>query len=208
MQTKCVCSVRFEHVQRQSPDSLHDTMTFIILLILTAKINLNILPFRSFLCVCKCGEGEVEKTDAKAVFLCIHLCSFWAQLKWFYLLSVFLLRIRFQETFYVNFTLFQAQNYLPGRWCQDHEIHHFWQTFCSDQVSADIVRPSTLLLWSTGKVIPLQPTQSCPQCSWYPQSKTPMPVPLKSFPDSSQIRIRHFLAYICQIIWQFSPYEL
>lgn len=61
MQTKYVYLVQFEHVQPQLLDSLHDTTAFAIVLIFTARINLNTFPFgscvcaRVCVCVCKCG---------------------------------------------------------------------------------------------------------------------------------------------------------
>lgn len=54
MQTKYVYLVQFEHVQPQLLDSLHDTTAFAIVLIFTARINLNTFPFGSCVCVCVC----------------------------------------------------------------------------------------------------------------------------------------------------------
>lgn len=58
MQIKYVYSVRFEHALPQLPDSLHDTMTFVIVLILTVGLNLNTITFGVFF-VCK--EKKVQK---------------------------------------------------------------------------------------------------------------------------------------------------
>lgn len=73
MQTKCVYLVQFEHVQPQLPDSLHDTTAFAVVLIFTARINLNTLPFGSFVCVCVCvckcgGEGEGKQLQKYYIF--------------------------------------------------------------------------------------------------------------------------------------------
>lgn len=212
MQIKYVYSVRFEHVLPQLPDSLHDTMTFIIVLILTVRWNLNTKTFGVFF-VCKCKKKE-KKKDAKVQYVWVLLGSSWAQLKWSYLLLGFLPRISFQETFYINFTLFQARNYLPVSWCHDRKILNFWflmvillgftdSSHCPSQHPAFAEHKSHQLFVAHQKQAH---ETSHAQYSPYAHSKTQRMVPLKKF--VWQIHIRHFLASICQIIWQFSPYEL
>lgn len=48
MQIKDIYSVKLEHVLLPLPDSLRDTMTFIILLALTVGLNLNTVTFGVF----------------------------------------------------------------------------------------------------------------------------------------------------------------
>lgn len=66
MQTKYVYLVQFEHVQPQLPDSLHDTTAIAIVLIFTARINLNTLPFGSCVCVCVCVNVGVQESRCKS----------------------------------------------------------------------------------------------------------------------------------------------
>lgn len=59
MQIKYVYSVRFEHALPPSPDSLRDTMTFTIVLILTVGLNL------FFVCKGKKKKGKKKMQKYK-----------------------------------------------------------------------------------------------------------------------------------------------